>query len=173
MDAWKTQVQNALKGRGDGVYSFTEELTNATNWVTGDSMGYDVGSGVGRLAFVFSSASSDSEYYYLVIKNAAGETVIVNEAQLGDSAKHYFYFDQRYLDAGAGQVMTALCTTDKAIADKHGLTPGDVYTWQVLKSGSSISSNSDLEFALESSENIMASGSFRAETGLASKAEKD
>ena len=136
-------------------------------------MGYDVGSGVGRLAFVFRSASSGSEYYYLVIKNAAGETVIVNEAQFSDSAKHYFYFDQRYIDENiSDQYMPSLCATGKAIGT-GGLTPGDVYTWQVLKAGSQISSNSDLESALGTSANIMASGAFRAETGLADKSVAD
>ena len=172
MTAWKAQVVAALKSKPDGVYSFTDEITNATNW-DGSSMGYDVGSGVGRLAFVFRSASSSNEYYYLVIKNAAGETVIVNEAQFGDSAKHYFYFDQRYIDENIrDQYMPSLCATGKAIGT-GGLTPGAVYTWQVLKSGSQISSNSDLETALGTSANIMASGAFRAETGLADKSVAD
>lgn len=99
--------------------------------------------------------------------------MIVNEAQFGGSAKHYFYFDQRYIDENiSDQYMPRLCATGKAIGT-GGLTPGAVYTWQVLKSGSQISSNSDLETALGTSANIMASGAFRAETGLADKSVAD
>ena len=115
MNAWKTRVDAAIKAKNPGVYSFNDEMKNAMNW-NGTAMGYNVGSGVGRLAFVFRSASSSSEYYYMVIKNAAGEIVIVNEGSFSDANKHFFYFDQRYIDeAITDQYMPNFCDSGKAV----------------------------------------------------------